>query len=193
MKSFEEYCIENGKNNLIDEWDYEKNAPLMPHDVGYASSKKVAWQCKNRHQWDAIIANRVRWSNCPYCAGKKVCKENCLATLFPLVAKEWDYEKNAPMTPAEVTTGTSKKVWWMCPKGHSYEASVHSRAHLQTQCPYCMNQRVLAGYNDLATTRPDLAKEWDYDKNDFLPSEIVAGSKKKCGGFVKRVIAMTCA
>lgn len=27
-------------------------------------------------------------------------------------------------------------------------------------CPYCENKKVLAGYNGLKTTRPDIAKEW---------------------------------
>ena len=27
-------------------------------------------------------------------------------------------------------------------------------------CPYCENKKVLVGYNDLKTTRPDIAKEW---------------------------------
>lgn len=27
-------------------------------------------------------------------------------------------------------------------------------------CPYCENKKVLASYNGLKTTRPDIAKEW---------------------------------
>ena len=27
-------------------------------------------------------------------------------------------------------------------------------------CPYCENKKVLAGYNDLKTTHPNIAKEW---------------------------------
>ena len=30
-------------------------------------------------------------------------------------------------------------------------------------CPYCENKQVLAGYNGLKTTRPDIAKEWGID------------------------------
>ena len=179
MKSLEDFCRENNKEWLITEWDYETNAPLTPRDIGYGSAQRVAWKCKNGHRWEAIIANRARWSNCPYCAGKKVCKENCLATLYPSIAKEWDYGKNAPLTPEEVTAGTSKKVWWKCPKGHSYETNIHSRTYLQTQCPYCGNKKVLSGYNDLATTHPDLLKEWDYDKNSNNPTTVIAGSDSK--------------
>ena len=44
-------------------------------------------------------------------------------------------------------------------------------------CPVCAGQQVLAGYNDLASKRPDLAKEWNYEKNgDLLPSQVMCGS-----------------
>ena len=46
----------------------------------------------------------------------------------------------------------------------SYIASVGSRIK-GTGCPYCAGQKVLEGYNDLATTNPELLEEWDYQKN----------------------------
>lgn len=57
------------------------------------------------------------------------------------------------------------------------------------KCPYCSGMRVLQGFNDLATVNPAIAKEWDYEKNDELsPEKITAGSGKKYGGDVKKVI-----
>lgn len=38
---------------------------------------------------------------------------------------------------------------------------------------------VITGVNDLATTHPDLVKEWDYEKNDLKPTDVTAGSAKK--------------
>ena len=47
-------------------------------------------------------------------------------------------------------------------------------------CPYCCNQKILKGYNDLATTNPELLKEWDFEKNtDVSPYEISAGTLRK--------------
>ena len=47
-------------------------------------------------------------------------------------------------------------------------------------CPFCAGQRVISGVNDLFTLRPDLAKEWDYEKNDTLkPSDVMVSSGKK--------------
>ena len=45
-----------------------------------------------------------------------------LAERFPELAMEWDYEKNGVLTPENVSYGSNKKVWWICPKcGQSYQ------------------------------------------------------------------------
>ena len=49
----------------------------------------------------------------------------------------------------------------------------------KSQCPYCRNLKVLKGYNDLVTTNPKLAEEWNYEKNVLKPIEVVEGSNKK--------------
>ena len=92
--------------------------------------------------------------------------------------KEWDYDKNE-LDPQKVSCGTSKKAWWICPKGHSYFSAIVSRVKRKSGCPYCANQKILVGYNDLATTNPELIAEWDYDKNIVKPTEVMRGSAKK--------------
>lgn len=96
----------------------------------------------------------------------------------PELLKEWDYEKNVPLTPDEVTASSSRMIWWMCSNGHKWQAVVYSRK--KSGCPYCSNRKVLAGYNDLATTNPDLVNEWNYGKNtDVKPETILGHSSKK--------------
>ena len=47
-------------------------------------------------------------------------------------------------------------------------------------CPFCAGRRVLLGFNDLSTTRPDLAAEWHPRKNgDLSPAAVSAWSNKK--------------
>lgn len=42
----------------------------------------------------------------------------------------------------------------------------------------------------MATTHPDLAKEWHLIKNQGLtPQQVFKGSNKKCGGNVKKVMS----
>jgi len=73
--------------------------------------------------------------------------EKSLAQTHPALAKEafgWD--------PSEVTYGSRKKQNWKCPRGHVYDAVVKTRTGQGSGCPYCAGRRVLAGFNDLATT-----------------------------------------
>ena len=54
----------------------------------------INWKCKNGHEWVTTLNNRARGSNCPYCSGRyAISGENDIATLFPELLKEWDYEK----------------------------------------------------------------------------------------------------
>ena len=41
--TLEEYCIQNEKLWLLQEWDYEKNI-LKPNEVNINSSKKYQWK-----------------------------------------------------------------------------------------------------------------------------------------------------
>ena len=180
--------LETTNPDLVKEWDYEKNYPLTPKDVTVGSSKKVWWKCKYGHECLSSIHNRNIRGGCPFCGrlngGKKhtatlIQRNGSLSDLNPKLAKEWHPTKNGVLTPAEVTANTSKKVWWICEKGHEWKTSVSNRAR-GNGCPICSNQQVLKGYNDLETTDPELAREWDYDKNaPFTPDQISAGSNKK--------------
>ena len=74
---------------------------------------------------------------------------------------------------------SDKKVWWKCSKGHEWEATIINR-NKGTGCPYCASQKILRGYNDLQTVNPDLAKEWNYNKNFGLtPMDVMPNSGKK--------------
>jgi len=161
------------------EWDYEKNNGLNPEFFYDGSNVAVWWKCNSGHEWRARIEARTRLrSGCPYCAGiKAIVGVNDLVSLYPDIAAEWDYERNRGISINEITKSSSHKYYWICKKGHHWRAAVSSRTRGEG-CPICSSKKVLAGYNDLATTRPDLSAEWDYDKNEISPQEITAGSKK---------------
>ena len=164
---------------LKKEWDFEKNE-LNPEDVSAGSSKKVWWLCDKGHSFEASIFSRTsHHTGCPYCAGQKVWKGfNDLATTHPHLLEEWDYEKNT-LNPYEVSKGQNKKVWWKCSEGHSFEMSINNRIYSNQGCPYCNGKKVLVGFNDLATTHPNLVNEWNYEKNEIKPEEVSKGSNKK--------------
>ena len=55
--------------------------------------------------------------------------------------EEWDYEKNAPLTPNNVTAGSKKKVWWKCLYcGHEWQSRITNRNH-GTSCPKCFESK----------------------------------------------------
>lgn len=166
---------------LASEWDYKKNGSLTPDKVTFHSSKRVWWKCSKGHEWITTVDKRSSGRGCPYCAGKKVLiGYNDLATLYPQIASEWDYEKNGDLIPNHVMPGSVRKVWWKCSKGHDYQATINNRTNNKSGCPYCARRKVLKGFNDLATLYPQIASEWDYKRNGTLtPEQIMPKSNKK--------------
>ena len=165
---------------IVKEWNYEKNGKLKPEHFLANSNKKVWWKCQKGHEWQARISSRNSGNGCPYCTGLYVIKgENDLQTINPALSNEWHYEKNKGITPTDVMPNSDKKVWWKCSKGHEWEATIINR-NKGTGCPYCASQKILRGYNDLQTVNPDLAKEWNYNKNFGLtPMDVMPNSGKK--------------
>lgn len=168
--------------DLALEWDFEKNGNLTPEQVHAGSKTKVWWIGKCNHSWSASIQNRVLGTGCPICAGKEVLAGfNDLLTKYPDVANEWHPTLNGKLKPNNVTAHSDSKIWWLCQTcGHSYYSSIYSRTSLHTGCPICCNKQIVEGYNDLETTHPRIAKEWNFARNGALtPTEVAAGSNKK--------------
>ena len=167
--------------SLAAEWDAEKNAPLTPEQVTIGSHQEVFWRCAHGHSWKAAVRARTRGSGCPVCAGRQVSAgQNDLASCLPVLAAEWDAEKNGALTPQSVTPSSNRKVFWRCPHGHSYAARISARTECGTGCPYCAGRKVLAGFNDLQTVFPKLAAEWHPTLNGALtPEQLTPGSNKR--------------
>lgn len=172
------------------EWNYEKNYPLMPEEIGYSSNKSVWWKCKNGHEWCISPNSRQgkkhgKPSGCPYCSGRYACKDNCLATNNLELAKEWHPTKNGKLTPYDVTCGSDKKVWWICKKGHEWMATIKERngrkSGRKDGCVYCSkNSTMTTSDNCLGSLMPELSKEWHPTKNaNVTPFDVRANSNKK--------------
>jgi tRNA(Arg) A34 adenosine deaminase TadA len=131
----------------------------------------MTWECQKGHTYESVVASRLRnIDGCPVCYGRQVLQGfNDLATVSPQLAAEafgWD--------PRTVTRGSGKKQKWQCQLGPVFASTVAERS-LGNGCPFCSGRRVLAGFNDLVTTHPDLAAEaigWD-------PRTVTAGSNKR--------------
>lgn len=142
-----------------------------PKSVISDGHRSFRWKCGLGHVWENSISNRKGGQGCPFCKGKRILFGfNDLFTLHPSIAAEasgWD--------PREYSVGSGQKLKWKCIQGHEWDTTVASRVSQGTGCPFCANKKIMKGYNDLATTHPDLAKmafEWD-------PTTLGAGSGKR--------------
>lgn len=175
-----QYCIRYGREDLLSQWHPEKNGDLTPEDISHGSQKKVWWRCRHGHEWQSTPYIRTsRGSGCPVCAGKIVGPGMDLASVYPDIAAQWHPTKNEALTPEQVLPGSHRSVWWQCDRGHEWKALVKSRAE-GSGCPVCANRVVIPGENDLASTAPELAKQWHPTKNGALtPDQVLSGSVRK--------------
>lgn len=65
---------------------------------------------------------------------------NDLKTVSPEIAKEWHLTLNGAMKPCDLTDRTSREVWWLCQRGHSYRMSVSKRTVNGRGCPDCRKE-----------------------------------------------------
>ena len=178
--------------DLVKEWNVEKNGYLRPEMFGINSNDKVWWKCsKCGHEWRTTVIHRggKRNSGCPECAKEKkgktftkrrVVERGSLAEKNPALAAEWHPTKNGSLTPADVTEKRFANVWWLCPKcGYEWEASPNNRSK-GVGCPCCSGRVPKIGVNDFKTLYPDLAVEWDYERNgEIRPEQFLPKSGKK--------------
>ena len=96
----------------------------------------------------------------------------CIAEKRNELLVQWDSAKNKEISPLSVSSFSNRKVWWICEKGHEYEMIIAARTNRHCACPYCCGKRLLVGFNDLATVKPQLAKEWNPSLNGSLTPEM---------------------
>lgn len=138
--------IVKGKNDIFTlnpEWllycDLEKNKEekIDVYSLARYSHNEVNWKCKNCGiKFKRKLSNIKDEILCNLCALKKgnnekyleIIKQNgSLKSKFPELAKEWHPTKNGDLNPEQVTSGSAKKVWWICDKGHEWEAVIGRR------------------------------------------------------------------
>jgi hypothetical protein len=113
-----------------------------------------------------------------------------ILTSHPLIACDWDNEKNKEIDISEIGSRDSIQVWWTCIKGHSYLVSPHTRIRT-SGCKYCrkesaetknlLEKRLLSGhskrFSDVASE--EIISQWVTDLNKYKPNEVTSHSKIK--------------
>ena len=65
---------------------------------------------------------------------------NDLKTANPNLASEWNYQQNGDLNPEDFTANSGRKVWWICDKGHEWQATISSR-NSGRGCPKCAGKK----------------------------------------------------
>lgn len=174
--------------SIAAEWHPSRNGKLSPVDVLPKSNRAVTWLCDQGHEWTAKVYHRTDGQGCPYCAGQHpIVGASDLQTVNPFITLEWNTDKNGNRMPSQYTDWSHQHIWWKCAHGHEWQAKICSRTEGKG-CPVCSGKLLLAGFNDLATLAPNLAKEWHPERNgDRAPTQVTMHSnlsvwwRGKCG------------
>lgn len=189
LVGFNDFATTCKDERLFNEWDDERNSNegIFMTSVMLGSKKKVWWKCEKGHIWKSSPESRKKGENCPYCSSHRVLEGfNDLQSQAPDLAKEWNYKRNNQLLPTMIAVSSNKKVWWECKYGHEWETSPNARRNGQG-CPFCSNHKVLKGFNDLATSHPELVLEWNEKKNNGLtPYMVTSGSGKRVWWLCKK-------
>lgn len=181
-----DWCNKNSdRGNIIKtEWTGESQdgSPVDFNSVTHGSGLKVKWRCRNcSHIWVATINNRTATkSGCPECYEKqrssivssgKSKNGNDLKTwcvnngeLGNKIESEWTglTEDGNTVFIDKIAAQSNKKVLWVCSNNnkHQWYAVIQKRTLLKSGCPYCTNQKVMSGENDLLTWCKENSKQY---------------------------------
>jgi len=183
LNSFEEWCIDNDRQDVLNRWDYELN-DKKPSEIGHGTTKKYYFNCpRGIHKSELkninSFTNKKGKGNikCKQCNSFAQWGINNIGEDF--LEKYWDYEKNI-LNPWEVSYGNSSyKIYIKCQEKDyhgSYDITPNNFVH-DSRCGYCTNQHGKVHLLDsLGTVYPKSMEVWS-DKNkkttfDYTPSTL---------------------
>ena len=162
-----ENSIAKNAKHLVAKWHSEKNN-ISPDEASSTSNKKYWWICEYGHEWQSSPRYycKKKSMDCPYCKRRRPTPEFNFANQHPEVAKEWHTEKNGELNPSMFLPKSNKSAWWKCENGHEWTAVIFIRAR-GSKCTKCATQDLLKK-TAVGVLFPQLASEWDYEKNHPL-------------------------
>ena len=110
------YYIKNELNlKLEDVWDFKKNT-INPNYIKYGSHKKAWFKCmkNDKHpSYKAEIRTFIKKGyRCPYCAHKKIIREESLGYNYPELIPFWGTKNKKSIF--EASCFTTSKYWFIC-------------------------------------------------------------------------------
>ena len=160
---------------INDDWGKEllKEARFDTKEYTAGSNSKVLWECKNKHKWNANIANRrYLHQNCPICKQNeqsKIARDSKikygLNDVETWCKNNGDYGKQIideytgingngkRLELKEIGCNSVEKLRWKCKinPNHIWDSYIYNRIVNKSGCPYCSGTKVDKGRNDLLT------------------------------------------
>lgn len=184
------------KNNKTLMSKISSDNPPEIFEMAYGSQKYASFTCKKGHKYQAMLNEQIRFG-CPVCSGNSVIPGvNDLKTTDPNIAKDWDYEKSFPYRPEDFTRQSDRVASWICPvSGGKWDSTINGRMRNQSS-PFVTSQKLLPGFNDIATRFPDLVPIYSTDNKiglDQIKStsyeDTLIWECPKCGGRWERKLS----
>lgn len=183
-KSFQEWCIVNNRQDVLDRWDYKLNN-CKPSKITFSTHVKYYFKCpkgihkselKNINRFTSGIKGTIDCKACNSFAQwgiDNLCKD--------FLEKYWDYEKNT-VNPWMISFQSNKIVWIKCQEKNyhgSYSVQPNSFVGMNSRCPYCLNRHGKVHFLDsIGSLYPKVLSVWS-DKNKSSPYEYAPYSTKK--------------
>jgi len=181
-KSFEQWCLDNNKQDILNRWDYELN-DCNPSEIAFSVHNKYYFKCpKEIHKSELKNINNftsgsTKNMSCKACNSFAQWGIDNLGEDF--LEKYWDYEKNT-VDPWDIDRCSIKYVYIKCQKiiyHGSYKVKCASFTSSNSRCSYCGNFKVHK-FDSLGYLYPHILNIWS-DKNKKSPYEYSPKSEKK--------------
>jgi hypothetical protein len=173
-KSFEQWCIDNNRQDILNRWDYELN-DLKPNEISWGTTKKYYFKCpRNLHKSELknIGSFTHGQEGSMYCV---VCNSFAQWGIDNIdenfLEKYWDWKLNG-VNPWDISYGNPKKVYIKCQfkEYHGSYPIVCGSFISGDRCPYCASNGKVHPLDSLGTLFPEVLEIWS-DKNKKTPYE----------------------
>lgn len=160
--------------------EYDPDNNIDPFNVTENSNLSVKWICSNNseHKWNATFNSRaIGVGSCPIC--KDYNRGRRIIEVYPELERYYVKEENE--RPFHVLGPNSRcEATWKCENGHIFKLNIVNFSKSgRFYCPICENYQLQTGENDLSTVDPELAEEFDVEKNGLSPEEIIFHSSNE--------------
>lgn len=143
-KTFYDWCIENGEEIYLVNWNYEMNH-CSPKECTYGSAKKMFFHCPNRLHEDTLkplnnITNKRRNHRDNYCLKCNSFSYWCITNNKKYLLELWDYDLNKT-SPEDVGYASNNSYYFKCERrlheSHKHVLSSITCANNQVKCKKC--------------------------------------------------------